>query len=65
MSRPGPIGPGSQPMVGWTETGESNLLRIVDADGLRVMIAGAYDADPPDAAATAVEQIMDSVQIGP
>ncbi|HET9344169.1 MAG TPA: hypothetical protein VFO05_00600 [Candidatus Limnocylindrales bacterium] len=41
------------------------MLRIVDADGLRVMIAGAYDADPPDAAATAVEQIMDSVQIGP
>jgi hypothetical protein len=45
--------------------GESNLVRILDVDGVRVVIAGAYDADTPDAVVAAVEHIMDSVQIEP
>lgn len=46
-------------------TGEINLLRILDVDGVRVVIAGAYHADTPDAAVAAVEQVMDSVEIEP
>jgi hypothetical protein len=44
---------------------ERNLLRIVDVDGVRVVIAGAYNADTPDADVATMEQVMDSVQIGP
>lgn len=44
-------------------TGESNLLRILDVDGVRVVISGAYRT--PDAAVAAVEHVMDSVQIEP
>ena len=45
--------------------GESNLLRILDVDGIRVVIAGAYHASTPEAEVAAVEQVMDSVQIEP
>ena len=45
--------------------GESNLLRILDVDGVRVVIAGAYHASTPEADVAAVEQVMDSVQIEP
>jgi hypothetical protein len=46
-------------------SGEINLLRILDVDGVRVVIAGAYDAQTPEAAVAAFEQVMDSVQIEP
>ena len=45
--------------------GESNLLRILDVDGVRVVIAGAYHASTPEDEVAAVEQVMDSVQIEP
>jgi hypothetical protein len=45
--------------------GERNLLRILDVDGVRVVIAGAYGASTPEAAVATVEQVMDSVQIEP
>ena len=45
--------------------GESNLLRILDVDGVRVVIAGAYHAETPEADVATVEQVMDSVQIEP
>jgi hypothetical protein len=47
--------------------GEVNLLRILDVDGVRVMIAGAYHPETPEAEANVavVEQVMDSVQIQP
>ncbi len=43
--------------------GEINLLRILDVDGVRVLIAGAYHTDTPEADVAAVKQVMDSVQI--
>ena len=46
-------------------TGESNLLRILDVDGVRVVISGAYDAETPEADVATIGQIMDSVQIEP
>jgi hypothetical protein len=46
-------------------TGESNLLRILDVDGVRVVIAGAYHAETPEADVAIIEQVMDSVQIEP
>ena len=46
-------------------TGEINLLRILDIDGVRVVIAGAYDASTPEADVATMEQLMDSVQIEP
>ena len=46
-------------------SGESNLLRILDVDGVRVVIAGAYDASTPEAEVATMEQVMDSVQIEP
>jgi hypothetical protein len=45
--------------------GEINLLRILDVDGVRVVISGAYQPETPDAAVAAVEHVMDSVQIEP
>lgn len=45
--------------------GESNLLRILDVDGVRVVIAGAYHASTPEAEVATMEQVMDSVQIEP
>lgn len=45
--------------------GEINLLRILDVEGVRVVIAGAYYPATPDDAVAAVEQVMDSVQIEP
>ena len=46
--------------------GEVNLLRILDVDGERVMIAGAYHPETsPDDAVAILEQVMDSVQIQP
>ena len=46
-------------------TGEINLLRILDVDGVRVVISGAYRPETPDAAMSALEHVMDSVQIEP
>ena len=46
-------------------SGESNLLRILDVDGVRVVIAGAYPGSTPDPHLGIVEQVMDSVQIEP
>ncbi|HEX6434408.1 MAG TPA: hypothetical protein VFZ87_09190 [Gemmatimonadales bacterium] len=43
--------------------GESNLLRILDVDGVRVVIAGAYHASTAEADVATIEQVMDSVQI--
>lgn len=45
--------------------GEINLLRILDVDGVRVMIAGAYNAETPEEVLAALEHVMDSVQIQP
>jgi hypothetical protein len=45
--------------------GESNLLRILDVNGVRVVIAGAYHASTPEADVAAIEEVMDSVQIEP
>jgi hypothetical protein len=45
--------------------GEINLLRVIDVDGVRVLIAGAYDAHTSDEAVAAIEHVMDSVQIEP
>ena len=45
--------------------GEINLLRAVDVDGVRVLIAGAYDTGTPEATVAAMETIMDTVQIEP
>ena len=46
--------------------GEVNLLRILDVDGVRVMISGAYHPETtPDATVAVLEQVMDSVQIQP
>ena len=46
-------------------SGESNLLRILDVDGVRVVIAGAYHVSTSDEDAVEMEGIMDSVQIEP
>lgn len=45
--------------------GEVNLLQVLDVNGTRLVIAGAYYPDDPAAAGmrTALEQIMASVQI--
>ena len=45
--------------------GEVNLLRVVDVDGVRVLIAGAYlpGLEPLDAR-TRIEGVLDSVSIG-
>jgi hypothetical protein len=45
--------------------GEINLLRAVDFDGVRVLIAGAHDARTPDETLAAMEALMDSVEIQP
>ena len=45
--------------------GESNLLRILDVDGVRVVIAGAYHTETPEADVATVRQVMDSIQIEP
>ena len=44
---------------------EINVLRILDVDGVRVVISTAYLPDVPDAAVAHVEQVIDSVQIEP
>ena len=46
-------------------TGEINLLRILDVDGVRALITEAYHPDTPEADIAAVEHVMDSVQIEP
>lgn len=44
--------------------GEVNLLRVLDVDGVRVLMAGAYHPDEtPDASVSAMEQVMDSVRV--
>lgn len=45
--------------------GEINLLRALDVDGVRVLIAGAYSAATPEAELTVMNDVMDSVQIQP
>lgn len=45
--------------------GESNLLRILDVDGVRVVIAGAYHASTPEADVATIDQVMDSVEVRP
>lgn len=46
--------------------GETNLLRIFDVEGVRVMIGGAYHPETTaDAAVAGLEHVMDSVQIEP
>ena len=45
--------------------GEINVLRILDVDGVRVVIAEAYHPDTPEADVAALEQVMGSVQIKP
>jgi len=47
--------------------GEINVLRILDIDGVRVVISGAYhpESADADAYAAAVDLVMDSVQIQP
>jgi len=45
--------------------GEINLLRVLDVDGVRVLISGAYGSETPEAELAAIEQVMDSVQIEP
>lgn len=42
--------------------GEINVLRVLDLDGTRLMIAGAFG--PSEGNRARVEQVMDSVQIG-
>ena len=44
---------------------EINLLRIVDVDGVRVVITSAYHPETTEAAVAALQQVMDSVQIEP
>lgn len=46
-------------------SGEANLLRIVDVDGVRVLIAGAYPGSTPDPHLGLIQEVMDSVQIAP
>ena len=43
--------------------GEINLLRILDVDGTRVLISGAYGPETPEADHDLLVQVMDSVQI--
>jgi hypothetical protein len=45
--------------------GEINLLRVLDVDGVCVLIAGAYNGSTPEADVATLEQVMDSVQIEP
>jgi len=45
--------------------GEINLLRILDVDGVRVLISGAYHPVTPEADVAALQQVMDSVHIEP
>jgi hypothetical protein len=45
--------------------GEINLVRILDVDGVRVLISGAYGPDTPEAEMAALQHVMDSVQIEP
>jgi len=47
--------------------GEANLLRIVDVDGTRVVMAGPYPrlAADADEAIAAIKQVMDSVTFAP
>jgi hypothetical protein len=43
--------------------GEINLLRILDVDGTRILISGAYNPETPEADHDILVQVMDSVQI--
>ncbi len=45
--------------------GEVNLLRILDVDGVRVMIAGAYQPDASADEIAEVRAIFDSVRVSP
>jgi len=47
-------------------SGELNVIRIFDVDGVRVFIAGAYfPAQDPPGTRAAINEVLDSVQIGP
>ena len=43
--------------------GRQTLLRIIDVDGVRVVIARGYDASTPEAEVATMEQGMGSEQI--
>ena len=43
--------------------GEINLLRVLDVDGLRVLMTGAYDAATPETELSAMNDVLDSVRI--
>ena len=45
--------------------GEINLLRAIDVDGERVLIAGAYDGRTPEETLATMERVMDSIQVEP
>jgi hypothetical protein len=47
--------------------GERNVIQILDVDGVRVLISGAYDPDSTTAEAdlAAIRQVLSSVQIEP
>jgi hypothetical protein len=45
--------------------GEINVLRILDVDGVRVVIVSAYHPDTSEAAVAAAEHVMESVRIEP
>lgn len=46
-------------------SGEINLLRAIDVDGVRVLISGAYGPETLEAEVSLMQQVMDSVQIEP
>lgn len=45
--------------------GETNLLRIIDVDGVRVMIAGAYQPFSSAAEVAELRAVFDSVRVAP
>lgn len=45
--------------------GEVNLVRIIDVDGVRVMIAGAYQPSVPSGAVAELRAVFESVRVSP
>jgi hypothetical protein len=46
-------------------SGEANLVRILDVDGTRIVLTGAYDPAAPEADLALVQQLFASVRIEP
>lgn len=44
-------------------SGEANLVRILDVDGVRIVLTGAYDPAAPEAELAVIQQLFSSVQI--